>query len=512
MEPLLLVQAVVQGWGRQKVSSLAWLVRNRRSLRERRRRVQAAVTSPGALDAHLVSRIEPPMVAPPPGMGAGQRRPVALLAPRAAGRRPMTLTAGSFRLGTIKVAVGVASFGLANYVFLAGATRLLGPVRFAEFNVFWGLVYGLGLGLCLPFEQEVSRRAAVARASGEDPAPTLRAAYRTTALATAALAVATVPVAFVFARREDVAQVVVLCAVSYLALAVAYVSRGALSGSGQFGRYAAQFGVEGALRVAAVGLVAASVIQSSVVTFALAVPVALLAGVFATTRIVVRGRPTLGVGVLGRSLGPMVVSSMIVSSLINLGPVTINLLVPEDGLAVAGSFLAAAVVTRVPILAFSAVQAVLIPRLVRSVMAGDRQDFRKGLVLVLVPTAALGVLGMLAWVVVGPALLQLLAGDEYSLPRADMVLLAAGVALYLVCVVLQSAAFALGEHVRVMRSWILGAAIFPLVVLLPLEPTRAVGWAMVGAFGGAAVALALVVRRRMVNTSFDRARGGPPTP
>ncbi len=422
----------------------------------------------------------------------------------------MTAPAGSFRRGTIKVAVGVASFGLANYVFLAGATRLLGPVRFAEFNVFWGLVYGLGLGLCLPFEQEVSRRVAVARASGEDPAPTLRAAYRTTALATAALAVATVPVAYVLGRHQDVAPVVVLCALSYLALAVAYVSRGALSGSGEFGRYAAQFGVEGAVRVAAVGLVAAAVVQSSVVTFALAVPVALAAGVAATTRLVVRGGPSLGVRVLGRSLAPMVVSSMIVSSLINLGPVTINLLVDRDGLAVAGSFLAAAVVTRVPILAFSAVQAVLIPRLVRSVVAGDRADFRRGLVVVLVPTVALGLLGMVAWVVVGPALLHLLAGDEYDLPRADMVLLAAGVALYLVCVVLQSAGFALGEHLAVMRAWLVGAAIFPLVVLLPLEPTRSVGWAMVGAFGGAAVALALVVRRRMVDPVLHAPVGGPP--
>lgn len=69
VEPLLLVQAVLQGWGRQKVSSMTWLVRNAPRLRARRRRVQAAVTTPDALAPHLVSRIEPPMVAAPPGMG-----------------------------------------------------------------------------------------------------------------------------------------------------------------------------------------------------------------------------------------------------------------------------------------------------------------------------------------------------------------------------------------------------------------------------------------------------------
>ena len=69
LEPLLLGQAVLQGWSRQKVSSWVWLLRNRGELRERRRRVQAAVTHPTALDTHLVARIEPPMVAAPPGMG-----------------------------------------------------------------------------------------------------------------------------------------------------------------------------------------------------------------------------------------------------------------------------------------------------------------------------------------------------------------------------------------------------------------------------------------------------------
>ena len=69
VEPLLLVQAVLQGWSRQKVSSWAWLLRHRRVLRARRRRVQAAVTEPSALDTHLVTRIEPPMVTAPPGMG-----------------------------------------------------------------------------------------------------------------------------------------------------------------------------------------------------------------------------------------------------------------------------------------------------------------------------------------------------------------------------------------------------------------------------------------------------------
>ncbi len=423
----------------------------------------------------------------------------------------MTAAPTSFRRGTLLVALGVGAFGLANYLFLAGTTRLLGPAAFADFNVFWGLVYGLGLGLCLPFEQEVSRRVSLARGSGADPAPVLRAAYRTTAIGTALLAVLTVPLAMLYADSSDVPRVVLLCTVAYLALAMAYVSRGGLSGEARFGRYATQFGIEGLVRVLVVVLVAVGVVAAQVTIFALAVPAALLAGVLLTSTVVVRGRPVLPMGEFARSLAPIVVSSMVVQSLINLGPVTINLVTEASQKSLAGSFLAAAVVTRAPILAFSAVQAVLIPRLVRSVVARDHRDFRRGLVTVLVPTLAIGILGMLAWLLAGPPLLRLLAGDEYDLPRSDMALLAMAVALYLVCIVLQSAALALSRHVATMCSWLIGGAVFGLlVVVLPLRPTWTVAVAMVGAFTAAAIALGVVVRRAMARPGLGGPAGGGP--
>ena len=65
----LLVAALLQGWGRQKLRAWWWLLRHSRLVLSRRRRVQAGVTAPPAALARLmVSRIEPPMVAPPPGM------------------------------------------------------------------------------------------------------------------------------------------------------------------------------------------------------------------------------------------------------------------------------------------------------------------------------------------------------------------------------------------------------------------------------------------------------------
>lgn len=71
LEPAFLGIAILQGWPRQKLRSWMWLIRNAGSLATRRRAVQAKVTVGSAAVADLMcSRIEPPMVASPPGMGA----------------------------------------------------------------------------------------------------------------------------------------------------------------------------------------------------------------------------------------------------------------------------------------------------------------------------------------------------------------------------------------------------------------------------------------------------------
>lgn len=74
IELLLLVQALLQGWAAQKIRSWWWLVRHVTTIRARRARVQSLVTvSEGTIARLLVSRIEPPMVPMPPGMGLVNR-------------------------------------------------------------------------------------------------------------------------------------------------------------------------------------------------------------------------------------------------------------------------------------------------------------------------------------------------------------------------------------------------------------------------------------------------------
>ncbi|MEO7130607.1 MAG: glycosyltransferase family 2 protein, partial [Dermatophilaceae bacterium] len=74
MELLILLQSVMQGWAAQKLKSWWWLARHARLLRARRAKVQAGVTASDAdIATLLVAKVEPPMMAPPPGMGLVNR-------------------------------------------------------------------------------------------------------------------------------------------------------------------------------------------------------------------------------------------------------------------------------------------------------------------------------------------------------------------------------------------------------------------------------------------------------
>jgi hypothetical protein len=64
-EPLLLVLALAQGWGRQKIGAWSWIIRNRHRVWARRRRVQSEAVTPSALVANLSSRISTTVMAPP---------------------------------------------------------------------------------------------------------------------------------------------------------------------------------------------------------------------------------------------------------------------------------------------------------------------------------------------------------------------------------------------------------------------------------------------------------------
>lgn len=414
-------------------------------------------------------------------------------------RFPGSLTSlGAFQGGAIKVALGLGFFGFATYVFTAVVLRALGPGQFADFNLFWGLAYGLGLGAMLPFEQEVSRRTSIAVHTGGRVNEILGAGVTVAVGFSAVLSVAIVP--FVMhAGVEGAGWFWAVTVATFLVLGLAYVSRGGLSGQGLFGRYSWQFIAEGSTRLVLVASAWMLLQISSPWSYAAVVPLALLVAVVLTwhrelrvltaSRSLVRG--------IAASVAPLMVASMISLTLVNFGPVAIRYVQDVPNPTHEGSYLAAAFIARLPIFAFAAVQAVLMPLLVRAVVKKDAANFRRSLAKVLVPTLGLGVAVTAMVAFAGPWLLRVLAGHQYHLPRTDMVLLTAAYSCYLITLVLQPAAVALAKHRSSAVVWILGACTFAIAWVLPTEASTAISIAIAIVSLTVSAGLAAVVWRAL---------------
>ncbi|SES43220.1 Membrane protein involved in the export of O-antigen and teichoic acid [Pedococcus cremeus] len=405
----------------------------------------------------------------------------------------------SLRAGSVRVAVGLAFYGGSTYVFLAIAARVLGAASYADFAVFWGLVYGVGLGATYPFEQEVSRRTSLGREHGTSELGVLRAAYRLGFLVVAAVALLLLPV-LPHLTHTGFVEALPLWGVTVAAvagLAAAYVSRGALSGRRRFGAYAGQLGIEGAVRLV-VALLLAWLAVTSPWPWALVVTVALLVAVVLTAR---SGRtpptsvPDLPVRELVVSMAAVGISSIIAQSLVNLGPVVVRVLSGPADQELSGRFLAAALVARLPIFAFAAVQAVLMPHLVEAVVRKDAAGFTHSLRRVLLATTGLGALGVLLCAAAGPQLLRVLLGPDFELPQRDIVLLAVSIALFLGTLVLQPACLALRQHWRAAGAWVAAGATFGLATVAPLSPLLTVELALIAACAVALGGLSLAVAR-----------------
>jgi O-antigen/teichoic acid export membrane protein len=206
---------------------------------------------------------------------------------------------------------------------------------------------------------------------------------------------------------------------------------------------------------------------------------------------------------LATSMAPLMVASLISLTLVNLGPVAIRYVQNVPNPTHDGSYLAAAFIARLPIFAFAAVQAVLMPRLARAVVKSDAADFRATVLRVLVPTVGLGLIGVLAVAVAGPWLLSILAGPQYELPRADMVLLTSAYACYLLTLVLQPAAVALGRHRASAVVWVIGGLTFLVAWVLPTDASTGVSVAIATVSLTVSAGLAWVVWRGL-STEFGQ--------
>ena len=398
------------------------------------------------------------------------------------------------------VAVGLMVLGLGSFAYLTVTGRALGPTDFAPVATLWVIFNGAGLALFQPIEQELSRESASRRALGQGAGPVLAKAtvYGATVVlifGLLALALAGLLTDEVFNGQGVLVPILVL---GLLGLAAEHTLRGVFGGNERFTRYGMQLGVDGALRVLGPVLLVL-VASEGVSAFGLALVLApLLAAILTAGRLghLAQPGPPIAWRQITAPLLVLTVAALLSQLIVNAAPIAAQVLATEDEAVTAGIFIAALVLTRIPLFFFGAVQAAFLPALARLAATGQAAAFARQLRQVLLLVTAVGGIFILTMAAIGPLLLRLLYGDEFIATRTMLVPLALAAALYMVAQVMAQTLIALRAYRAALVGWGAGSVVFMLTLLVPAELELRVGSAFLAGSLSALVVLSLLVRSR----------------
>lgn len=404
--------------------------------------------------------------------------------------------------GMVAVALGLGVFGLATYAYLGLAGQALGPELFAPVSVLWTLLNALGIGLFIPFEQELGRVTSMLRTRGEGNRAYTRAVGVVAASLLAAFTVLAVVTGPLLTEQlfTGHGELVLMFILAMAGMAASYVARGLMSGQARFGHYGAQLAVDGVLRVAAAGVLYAAGV-SSVTAYALILFAAPTLAVLVTTprpsALIRPGGTAVSARVVFGSIGTLLAASVLSQVLANAGLVVVQLLAGPDEAETSGYFLAGLVIARVPLFFFTAVQAVFLPALAGMATTGDHDGFAARVRTVGIGTLAIGALGSLGIWLLGPELVPVLFGPDFVIARSAITLVAVSGALFMLAQVAAQALLALGSDRAVVLGWGVGLVALLLAVAIPGDAVHRAAWSLVIGSAAAMITLgwALVVRQ-----------------
>jgi O-antigen/teichoic acid export membrane protein len=402
--------------------------------------------------------------------------------------------------GTAAVGLGLMVAGISAYGFLFVADKALSKSAYSPLGVLWSLVFLVGPGMFLPLEQEISRALAGRRARGEGGLPVVRRA----ATIGVGLGLAVVVVLIVSARWStehlfDGHYLLVVGLALGLAGALAgHVTRGCLSGTGQFKGYATYIGADGLIRVMG-ALICVVVGVNTSGPFGVAVGIA---GLLAVPVALAVQQPDLDEGPeaafaeVSSALGLLLCASVCAFAIMNIGPVIVGLLADASQDEAAGRFVNGVVIARIPLFLFQAVQASLLPKLSTLAHAGHLRDFRSGLKRLLIVVAGLAVVGTAVGAALGPFVVDIMFPGS-NLGTRTMGLLAAGAGLYMLALACAQAVIALGHHADQAIGWLAGLlSLFAAVAFVSDDLfLRVEVGLLVGSAVAFAVMAAMLVRR-----------------
>jgi O-antigen/teichoic acid export membrane protein len=384
--------------------------------------------------------------------------------------RPARLRGGNpLPAGAVTVGTGLLVSGVCTYAFLAIAGHALSAESYSSFAGFWALLFVIAPGIFLPLEQELGRAIAARRVRADGGGPVVR---RCALFGGGFLAVLLVGSGVAFGPLDSrllggdaVLMVALLLGLS--AYSAEHLARGTLSGSGRFRPYGLLLAAEGVYRTIFCAALAALHVGSpgpyglAVVAGSFAAVVTALAG---QRGLLSRGSPASNAEVTS-ALGSLLVASLATQFLFNGGTAVVQLLAAPGEQRLAGSFLNGRVLAFVPLFLFQAVTAALLPRLSALRSHGAHAEFRHTLVRLLLLVAVLGALAIVGSLLLGPTVLRLVFGPDFTLTSRDLALLAAGCTTLMAAQALAQGLIARSAYRAVVGGWLVGvAAFFALVV------------------------------------------------
>jgi O-antigen/teichoic acid export membrane protein len=399
------------------------------------------------------------------------------------------------------LAIGVGLTGVITYVYFFIASHVLSKPDYGEITVVWSAVFITVSTLYRPVDQLLSRHISERLAKGESPRePILVATKIQLGLAAGFAAVALLlrePIEDGLLSGNETLYWVFLLAVLFYA--ASYFARGYLAGHRRFGLFATMILSESIFRTLFAVLVAVGLLsgQSAVAIGIVAAPsLSLLVVPVAFARRARRESASRAGGAVGgptpeeasatgggggspAATGPArqaegdefslghgagfaaaVLLIMLGEQIfLNAGPLIVRGL---EGAAAAGFIFNVLMIARAPLQLFQAVSTSILPHLTTlhsSSEEGSEAEFHRSVRMVLAAIGAFTAVVALAVLVAGPQLMQLAFSDKFSYDRAGLLLVTAGMGLYLSSVTVNQACLAQGQVRRASARWA-GCAVF----------------------------------------------------
>jgi O-antigen/teichoic acid export membrane protein len=392
------------------------------------------------------------------------------------------------------LAIGVGLTGVITYVYFFIASHVLSRSDYGEITIVWSAVFITVSTLYRPVDQLLSRHISERLERGESVREPILVATKiqlglAAGFATVTLALRRPIEDGLLSGNETLYWVFLLAVLFY---AASYFARGYLAGHRRFGLFATMILSESVFRTSFAVLVAVGLLsgQSAVAIGIVAAPsLSLLVVPAAFARRARRTSATSPDFEDARARGPArrepasddtefslrhgtgfaaaVLLIMLGEQIfLNAGPLIV---LGIEGAAGAGFIFNVLMIARAPLQLFQAVSTSILPHLTSlhaSEEPGSEEEFHRSVRMVLLAVAAFAAIVALAVLAAGPQLMQLAFSDKFSYDRLGLLLVTAGMGLYLCSVTVNQACLAQGQVRRASGRWVACAAFFVAWCLL----------------------------------------------